>query len=70
MDTPTLPPATDMPACELVELEPPCDVCDGTGIVTEAAGRAGRAILPCLNCDAYDRLQELQEDSYNESRED
>ncbi len=70
MDTPTVRPTTDTPPCELLELEPPCDVCDGTGEVTDAPGRGGRAILPCLNCNAYDLQQELLADLYNESRED
>lgn len=59
-----------VPPCEALELEPPCEVCDDTGEVTEAAGRGGRAILPCTNCDAYDRLQEQLADEYNQSRED
>lgn len=70
MDTATVRPTTDTPPCELLELEPVCDVCDGTGEVTDAPGRGGRAILPCLNCDAYDRLQEQLADQYNDSRED
>jgi len=70
VDTATVRPTTDTPPCELEELEPLCDVCDGTGEVTDAPGRAGRAILPCLNCDAFDRLQEQLADQYNDSRED
>lgn len=60
--------ADQAPPCEALELEPPCEVCDGTGEVTEAAGRAGRATLPCLNCNAYDLQQELQADLYTEPR--
>ena len=62
MDTRTVPAPADMPPCETAELEPPCEVCDGTGEVTDAPGRGGRAILPCMNCDAYDtHLQLLAE---------
>lgn len=71
MDTNTVPPATDeLPPCELLELEQPCDVCDGTGEVIDAPGRYGRRVQPCLNCDAYNLQQELQADLYTESRED
>lgn len=70
MSTTTVSAATDLPPCELVEVDSPCDVCDDTGEVTEAAGRAGRAILPCTNCDTYDRQQSLLADLYLESRED
>ena len=47
-----------------------CEVCDGTGEVIDAPGRAGRLVQPCLNCDAYDRQQELLADQYNDTRED
>jgi hypothetical protein len=71
VSTLTIPTTADqLPPCELLELDPPCEVCDDTGEVTEAAGRAGRAILPCTNCNAYDVQQELLHDQFNESRED
>lgn len=71
MDTITLPSTPDeLPPCELEGLEPPCEVCDGTGEVTDAPGRYGRPVHPCTNCDAYDVRQELLRDLYTESRED
>lgn len=72
MDTHSVTPPTDsmLLPCELGDLEPPCEVCDGTGEVLDAPGRGGRAILPCLDCDAYDLQQELLADQYTESRKD
>lgn len=63
-------PPCELPPCELTELEPPCEVCDGTGEVTDAPGRYGRPVMPCLSCDAYDRLQQQLADQYDDSRED
>lgn len=58
-------------SCDLATApEPDCDVCLDLGAVPGASGRHGRPTLPCMNCDAYDRNLQADEDARAEQMSD